>query len=287
MSNIITLTTDMGDTDFYVAALKGKILKLLPQANIVDISHKITPFNIAQSAFTIKNAAAEFPDNTIHILGISPEIHIDIDRPEDGKYPILMQYKSQYFIGADNGQFALLLGQDVPEKIIRLDNNLSNQEEINFPIKNIFIPVATALAQGEKIEHLGSEINGVRQAFSFAPVIEENVIKGSVVHIDHYGNVLSNIAKGDFERVGKRNPFAIYFRSKDYFIEEISNAYGAVPQGEKLALFSSSGFLEIAINQGVRGMGGGASDLFGLKLNDIIRVEFYPKGSAENFDKLF
>lgn len=277
----------MGDTDFYVAALKGKILSLHPEAKIVDISHKITPFNIAQGAFTLKNAAIEFPEKSIHILGISPEIDIDIDRPEDGIYPILVQFKDQYFIGADNGQFALLFGQETPDQIIRLENHLSNQQDINFPIKNIFIPVATAIAKGENPENLGSPIQSVRQAFSFAPVIEENLIKGSIVHIDHYGNVLTNISKADFERVGKNNPFTIYFRTKDYFIEEISNAYGAVPQGEKVALFSSSGFLEIAINQGVRGMGGGASELFGLHLNDVIRVEFYPKGSAENFDKLF
>lgn len=107
------------------------------------------------------------------------------------------------------------------------------------------------------------------------------------MHIDEYGNIITNIDKQLFERTGNDSPFIIYFKKKDYYVDTISGAYNEVPQGEKLALFNENDLLEIAINRGANKSTGGAEQLFGLHLGDMIRVEFTPKGSRETIDSFF
>lgn len=285
--SIITLTSDMGLQDHYVGALKGFILKQCPNAVLVDISHHVQPFNILQASFFVQNCINDFPEGTIHLIAVNSEPVINFGRPEDGKFPIIMKYKGQYFVSTDNGIFSLLLKDAVPEKIYRIDGAVSSPDALRYPAKNILAKAAAQLANGISLDEIGEEVEHFNKAFAVNAVIEENLIKGTVIHIDHYGNAITNITEELFRRIGNDEPFTIFFRRKEYFIDEISLTYSDVPEGEKLALFNSAGHLEIAINKGVSGNGGGANSLFGLHVNDIIRIEFAPRGSKSTIESLF
>lgn len=262
--SIITLISDMGHKDFYVAAIKGKILKQIDKpVTIVDVTHSVPPFDIQYAAFTLKNIYEEFPEGTVHIISVDSEITPRIN-------PIIVKHKNQYFIGADNGIFSLAF-DGIPENIyeitIKQDSDL-----LTFPTKTLFIKAACHLARGGTPEIIAKKITSITIKQTFRPVVNNNTLRGSVVYIDNYGNIITNISKRLFKEVGRGRKFSIFFRNYD--IDKISQSYFEAPLGEMVALFNSTDNLEIAINKGVRGGGGSASQLLGLKLNEIISIEF-------------
>lgn len=263
--SIITLTTDMGLKDYYVGAVKGAIYNSLKEVTVVDISHEIQPFDIVHASFVLKNSYAEFPEGTIHIIGVNPE------DTEKSKH-VVVQNNGHTFIGSDNGIFSLLF-DELPEVIYEI-TFLGTQQGNSFPTKNIFVPTAIKLLKDEPLSEIGFPKDSLLRRQLFRPVIDTNYIKGTVSYIDAYGNILTNVSKELFEEVGKNRNFKIHLTRAGYTITKISIKYGEVPEGEKVALFSSSGFLEIAINKGVEGSGGGASKLFGMKMNDTVTIEF-------------
>lgn len=284
---IITLTTDMGLEDYYIAALKGKIMKTVPDVRIVDISHVVPPFKITHAAYLLKNCLREFPDDTVHIVGVDAEPLINFNQPDESVYPTIVKYKGQYFLGGDNGFFSLLLGHDKPEGMWRLEDVLSKPDLMNFATKNILAPAACKIILGKPMEDFCSPVESIRKAIPLSPVIDGNTLRGAVSYVDHYGNAITNISKSDFVRAGKNVPFIIYFRRKEYYIDVISTGYNEVPKGEKVAIFNDGGFLEIAINKGTPNNGGGASSLLGLRVGDIIRIEYTPRGSRTTLESLF
>ncbi len=256
---VITLTTDLGLKDYYVGSLKGAILKEIPNANIIDISHDIPPFDIAVASFCVKNIYNDFPKGSIHIIGVAPGA-------DEQTRHLAIEKDGHYFIGADNGMFSLIF--DTPVETIyeiQLSDSSSSQ---TFPTKDVFVKAAAIIARGEGLEKLGRKAGNIQERMIFRAISEGNIIKGMVTYIDTYGNVITNISKQLFSDFGKNRNFGIIFRRADYTIDEISDNYNLVPEGEKVAIFSNSGFLEISINKG------NASNLFGLKLYDTIRVEF-------------
>lgn len=277
----------MGLTDHYVASLKGTILSRTPEVQIIDISHDVQAFDVAQQAFYLNNCFRDFPKGTIHICCVDSEPIINFGSVQDSSVPAIMLFEGHYFISNDNGFFGLLLKNEQPESFWRIDDVLSNPSLFRFPTKNIFIPAACKIAQGEEVSSFASESDIWRKAFTINAIIGDNLIKGNVIHIDHYGNVITNVTRDLFDRFGDNIPFTIYFRKKEYYIDEISMAYNEVVPGEKVAIFNSNGFLEIALNRGARTTTGGASTLFGLSINDIVRIEFSPRGSKETIDSLF
>lgn len=283
---IITLTTDMGVQDHYVAALKGAILSRVPEARIVDISHHVKPFDVVQAAYHLASCYQSFPEGTVHVVGVDSEPMVNFSGTE-GAFPSIMKLKGQYFISNDNGFFGSLIAEEQHEGFFRLDDVLSNMNLFKFPTKNMLIPAACRILNGEDISAFASEFPSFKRAFSQAPVIETNLIKGNIIHIDSYGNLISNIHHSLFDRFGKETPFTIKYRNKDYFIDEISPTYNSVPSGEKVAVFNSNGLLEIAINRGANAGNGGAEKLFGMRIGDVVRIEFTPRGSHDNFDTLF
>ena len=262
---LITLISDMGLKDYYVASVKGAIYSQLPNANIVDISHDIPPFDIIHASFVIKNTFKQFPKNSVHIISIDAELN------EDNKH-IIVKNHDQYFIGADNGIFSLIFDKQ-PDGAWEINNN-DNLIDFSFPTKDIFVPVACHLARGGLPALVGKEIDKIKTKQFFRPTIDNNSIKGMVCYIDKYGNLMTNITKQIFKEVGKNRSFKIFLTKSDFTIKKIHHSYNEVPEGERIALFGSSGFLEIAINKGVKGSGGGASQLFGITINDIISLEF-------------
>lgn len=285
---LITLTSDMGNFDYYVAAIKGYIYKQIPEARIVDVSNNIRPFNLVEAAFCVSNIISDFPNDTIHILAVNADPKIDINFPSaHDEWPMVVRYQNQFFVAIDNGIFSLILQQNKPESIHRITESITTPGITRFPAKNILAKIACQLAQGTSLENMGERVDAFKQVSDLAPVVDVNLIRGHVLHVDTYGNIITNISELLFNQVGNGEPFVIYFRSKEYFIDVIHNTYGEVAPGERVAIFNSSSLLEIAINQGVPKNGGGASNLFGLKERDIIRIEFTPRGSKETIDSLF
>ena len=282
---IITLTTDYGLRDHYVAALKGQLVSQIEGCMLVDVSHEVQPFDIGQAAYYINNVIDDFPEGTIHFIGVDSLPNISIASEKNNLYPLVMKLKGHYFVGCDNGVFSLINGFEEAEQIIRLD--FSAKMALRFPTRNIYVPAIIALCEGKSLSELGEDMPAIRKAFTAQPTIAKDLIKGSIIHEDKYGNVIVNITERLFNEIGSGNPFTIFFRNSRYFIESISSNYYDVAMGEKLALFNDNGFLEIAINKGVQDNGGGASSLLGVHVRDVVRVEFHPKGSKDKIEDLF
>lgn len=263
--SIITLTTDMGTKDHYLAAVKGAIITQCPDARIIDISHGIEPFNNAEAAFVLRNAYPEFPRGTIHIIGVNPEA--------DGTTPHLaVRHDGHIFLAADNGIFWLLF-DGPPHEAFELTLKL-DEDHMAFPTKSVFVKAACHIARGGTLDVIGRKTVQIREQIGFRPAVDAQSIRGAIMYVDRYGNVITNIKRSLFNEIGKGRTFTIAFgRSRDD-IKELHKTYSDVPHGERVAFFGASGYLEIAVNKGVEGAGGGASRLFGLHLQDPIRVEF-------------
>ena len=257
---IITLTTDLGLKDYYVASVKAAILKEQPEINIIDITHNIPSFDLQQTAFVVKNCFFDFPEGTIHIIGVNSETNIDTPH-------VAILYKGHYFIGADNGVFSLIFDEPA-EKIVDLTIS-QDTNRVTFPTKDVFVKAACHIARGGTLEVIGKLKEEVAVKTLFRAVSENNIIKGMATYIDHYGNVITNINESLFKSFGNGRKFTIFFRSEEYEIKTISPSYCSVTEGERVALFSSTGYIEIAMNKG------NAHQLFGINQGDLIRIEFY------------
>ena len=255
---IITLTTDLGDKDIYQAALKGSILKRMPTVTIVDITHSVAAFNVQQAAFILKNSFHYFPDDTVHLIGI------DTVYNDYTKY-LAVRYQNQYFVGADNGIFSLMFDRDAQEMFEI--NIMQDLKFLHFPLADIFVKAACHLAQGGAPGEIGLPVTGFEKKMNLQPVIEKNLIKGSVIYIDSFQNVITNVTKEFFSKVQNGRRFILYFKRNET-ISHLSWHYNEVPEGEKLCMFGISDHLEIAINKG------NASGLLGLNLGDSVIIDF-------------
>jgi S-adenosylmethionine hydrolase len=255
---IITLTTDLGDKDIYQAALKGSILKLLPTVNIVDITNSVSAFNIQQAAFILKNSFHYFPESTVHLIGI------DTVFSNSTRY-LAIKYKNHYFVGADNGIFSLMFTAE-PEEMVEI-NIMQDLKFLHFPLADIFVKAACHLAKGGKLSEIGLPITGIEKKMNLQPVVDKNQIKGSVIFIDSFQNVITNITKEFFNNIQVGRRFTLHFKRNET-INHLSWHYNEVPEGEKLCLFGISDHLEIAINKG------NASGLLGLNLGDSVIIDF-------------
>src|ERR1700761_2911452 len=186
---IITLTTDLGDKDIYQAALKGSILKLLPSVNIVDITNSISAYNIQQAAFILKNSFYYFPDATVHLIGIDTVFN------EETKY-LAIKYKNHFFVGADNGIFSLMFDAE-PDEMVEL-NIMQDLKFLHFPLADIFVKAACHLADGGKMAKIGVPVPDIERKMNLQPAVEKNLIKGVVIYIDSFQNVITNISKDFF-----------------------------------------------------------------------------------------
>tara|TARA_R110002126_G_scaffold26918_3_gene90764 strand:- start:1791 stop:2621 length:831 start_codon:yes stop_codon:yes gene_type:complete len=273
---IITLTTDFGHKDHFVGAIKGTIYKELSDAKIVDISHSIAPFNIQECAYILKNSYKNFPDGSIHIVGVDSEL-----TPENQHIAVLVD--NHYFIMANNGVIGLIISEIVPEKVVEIQ--LPNSIDSSFPEMDVFVKAASHIARGGKLEVIGKPFKDLKDLREFNPRISDDgkTISGSVIYIDNYGNVVTNIQQSIFKSIGKGRPFELHARNKK--IKEIHKKYSDIinysldksqrkSPGELLALFNSSGYVEIAIYKSDLNTVGGASTLLGLDYRDTVIINF-------------
>lgn len=272
---IITLTTDFGEKDHFAGAVKGAIYTELPTAKIVDISHSIAPFHITEASYIIKNAYKSFPEGSIHIIGVDSEL-----TPENKH--IALKLDGHYFICANNGILSLIASEFVPEKIVEI--NIHDKIQSNFPVLDVFVKVAGHLSRGGTLEVIGKTIPEVKQLKEMEPLInvEKNQIKGNVIYIDNYGNVVTNISKKLFDKVGKGRNFTMRARTASF--TEIFSTYSEAinfdteminrEDGKKLAIFNSGGYIELAIYKSNPSTVGSASTLFGLEYRDTVTINF-------------
>jgi S-adenosylmethionine hydrolase len=271
--SIITLTTDYGLKDHFVGALKGKLLTEFREATIIDISHDIDAFNVAEAAYIIGASYSSFPKGTVHLIGV------DIELNNENQH-ITMQWNDHYFICADNGILSMLTQKIVPQKLVaitihdRLPNDATDMD--------VFVKVSCHLAKGGLLNVIGKEIKSIKEVTELQAVVNENQIKGYVTYIDHFGNVVTNISKKMFLETGKSRPYELKFKRQ--IIKTILPKYSDIGisekyplkyyEGQKLAIFNEAGFLEIAIFRSNPDTVGSATSLLGLSYRDVVTIEF-------------
>lgn len=272
--SIITLTTDFGIKDPYAATVKGQIYRELKDVVIVDVSHEIQPFNIAEGAFVVKNFYKSFPEGTIHIIGVDSLI-----TPKKKALAALID--DHYFIACDNGILSLISNEISAKEIVEINIPQASQPGI-FSVKDVFVPVACHLARGGKLSVIGNVVKNFTELSHLKPVLKDDkTIIGTVIYVDNYGNSITNISKSFFEKTAKKREFTIRFRNNEF--NKIFESYNEIVLdferetefvGAGMALFGSSGFLEISIYKSDPRTTGASSTLYGLKMGSEIYVEF-------------
>ena len=274
--SIITLTTDYGNKDYSVSELKAKIYNEITDVRIVDISHNISPFNLTEAAYIIKSAYRHFPKGSIHIIGIESDL-----TPENAH--IAMKFDDNYFIGADNGIFSMIIGDFKADSMVEI--NIHKNYNNTITANDVFVKIATHISRDGKLEVIGKKIDSIKEIKDIKPVVsnDNNQIIGSVIYIDNYGNVVTNITQNIFDKIAKSRAFTIYARNVKF--DKIFNNYSdaidySIPKdkreedGKKIALFNNLGYLELSIYKSNPSTVGSASTLFGLGYRDQISVHF-------------
>ena len=271
--SIITLTTDYGLKDHFVGALKGKLLSEFREATIIDISHNIDAFNVAEAAYIIGAAYSSFPKGTVHLIGVDIELNTENQH-------IAMQWNDQYFVCADNGILSMLIQKIVPQKLVAI--NIHDRLPNDATDLDVFVKVACHLAKGGLLNVIGKEIKTIKEVTELQAIVQENQIKGYVIYIDHFGNAVTNISKKLFLEMGKSRPYEVLFKRQT--IKTILSKYSDIGisekytlkyyEGEKLAIFNEAGFLEIAIFRSNPETVGSATSLLGLSYRDVVTIEF-------------
>jgi len=261
----ITLTTEWKPDDFYNGIIKGKLCSLCPGAVIIDNAGSIPVFNISHASFIIRNTFGNYPKGTIHIICV----HSEGAKVRD--YLIVKAF-GHYFIGTDNGIFNLILNSE-PEEIIKISDDGSGDEI------SLFASAAAHIYLGNDPGELGKPIKSFSERVPLRATIDKDVITGSIIFIDSYGNAISNITREVFDRVFEKRGFRILIQSNKNYTDHISNKYSDEPVGELLARFNSLDLLEISIN------GANVSELLSLSVGSVVRIDLREKKGESN--KLF
>ena len=260
---IITLTTDFGTRDWFVGAMKGVILRLAPRVMIVDLTHEIGSGDIRGGAFALAASYSFFPKGTVHVAVVDPGVGSD-------RNAIAVQTANYLFVGPDNGVLSLALIREKIKSIRRLTNPRFFLKAVShtFHGRDIFAPVAAHLGTGVSIQKLGPALKDMVR-LEWPPVrCRGGQLAGEVVHVDRFGNLITNIGAESLRVFGDK-PCEVFVGRKRRC--PIAPFYGAVPGGRPLALMGSAGFLEIAVN------GGSAAEQFGLRPGSKVFVRPWVK----------
>lgn len=254
---IITFMSDFGTEDHYVAAVKAKILSINPGINIVDISHNIKPFDIAHASYVMGSVFRDFPKGTVHLCAV------DSVGQKNSRF-IAIKLEDHFFVGNDNGIYSL-----ISEKEPSLISELTVGEKSTFPAKDILAKAAAMLASGSSINDIGTFSKVYERRIARKSRATKKQISGNVVHIDHYGNLITNIEAETFNLLNDNRKFVIQFAREKIF--GISSTCNDAEDGDCFVMFNSKGLLEIGINKG------SATDLLGLKHDSPVSIIFDPE----------
>lgn len=246
---LITLTSDIGLQDYLVGAVKGQLLGVDRTFQLVDITHDLSPFNYPQSAYVCRGAIRQFPPGTYHLILVNL---FDV-RPE---YLLLIKHQGQYIGIADNGLITMIL-EEVPETVVALPLQKTAVKNTLY-CTQVFGKAVQELERGKTPEEIGDAGVSIQVKNPLRPQLGNNWMEGQIIFIDHFENVVVNISREEFEEHRKGRSFRIVFK-RDEVIDKISESYADAGEGDKLALFNSAGYMEIAINKG------NAAGLLGLQ----------------------
>lgn len=253
---IVTLLTDSGESDHYVAAIKAKILSVNPGLNLIDISHKILPCDLAHGAFVLKSVFRDFPKGTVHLVGV------DANGGKE-EQPIAIQLEDHFFVCSDNGLIGLISDKNHQLAVVL---NSINPIQTTFPEKDILASAAARLASGVAITSLGKPLTDFKKMLNRQVKATKRIIAGHVMRVDNYGNLITNILKQDFDILSKGKTYTIQFGGEK--TRRIQTEYHQVEQGDCFVLFNSLGLLEIGINKG------NGSELLGLQYDSPVNITF-------------
>lgn len=250
--------SDLGQQDHYTASVKANILRINPAAQIIDISHNIEPFNLAQAAYLLKATMNNFPPGSVHLYAVD-------STGKHGEKFIAAQLEGHLFVGNDNGLLGLI-SERIAEKIVDLP-----QPEMpsSFPEKKIFSKAAAALSLGVPVEELGTPLDSYNRKLGRQMRVSKNSISGHVIHVDHYGNLITNIQKDAFLKVRKERNYNVTFGRES--VDRIFPSYQFVEDGDCVAIFNDADVLELAISKG------NAKELLGLSYDSSVSILFNPE----------
>ena len=257
---VITLTTEWRPDDIYNGIIKGKLCSLCPGATIIDNAGSVPAFNIAQASFIIRNTYNNYPKGSVHIICVHSEAGKDQDH-------LIVSAKDHYFIGTDNGIFNLILNSE-PDEVVKINNALVSDE------LDIFSRAAADILSGKKPSEIGTPLKNINEKLPLRATIDKEVIIGSIIFIDSYGNAFSNITREVFNRVFGEKGYRILIQSNKNYTEQISLRYSDVPIGDMLARFNQFDLLEISIN------GADVSELLSIEVGSVIRIDISSKKVA-------
>ena len=243
---LITLLTDFGTADYFVAAMKGVILSICADTPIVDITHEIAPQDIHSAAFTILAVYKSFPAQTIHLAVVDPEVG-------SARRPILASCDNQFFLGPDNGTFSYIFERQPPAQVIHIQNEeyFRPQVSASFHGRDVFAAVAAAVAQGAEPLQFGEEITDWVQLESLTPLVrDDGTIQARIIHIDRYGNCVTNLTPADLPDGMSDRGLRLSINGTEidsmrrFFAEESDSS------NDLFAIWGSAGFLEVSIQNG-------------------------------------
>ncbi|RLD18512.1 MAG: hypothetical protein DRI69_10220 [Bacteroidetes bacterium] len=250
--SIITLTSDYGTIDHYVAALKGNLLSKNPSLTIVDVSHQIGSFDIVQAAFVLRHAYPAFPEGTIHC--------VLVHNRTDEQRLLVFRHNKHIFLVPDNGIATLMFDEIKDCYAVPSENGHINWQQRVADCVNV-------LKNGAEIASIGEPAGEIERRIHLNPVVTNAFIRGSAIYIDNYDNVVFNIRRELFESVSQGRDFKLYYKRHDPVVE-IHKDYYNVPVGDVVCRFNDRGFLELGINMGR------AASLLGIKIDDTVQVHF-------------
>lgn len=246
---VVTLTSDIGQQDYIVAAVKGQLLSVSESLTIVDVSHQLSSFNYPQAAYFCDSAFRHFPAGTFHVV----LVNMFDEKPAR---MLLSYHNKQYIACADNGLLTMIL-DGIPEQVVALPLP-QHEPATTLTCTQVIANALWQVLAGKTLDDIGEANIEIVEKLRLKYVNSPTTMEGQILYIDNFENVIVNITKDDFERERNGRNFKIVFKGNEV-IDAISDDYSSVPHGEKVAFFNSAGYLEIAINKG------NAAGLFGLQ----------------------
>jgi len=257
---IVTLLTDFGLDDYYVAAMKGVILSRCSHVRLFDISHRIAPQNVLSAAYVLLGAYHEFPAGTIHLGVVDPGVG-------SSRRGLILRTDRYLFVGPDNGLFSLVTPELAEAFEIQPSAYLPTTVSNTFHGRDIFAPVAAALASGVKPEELGSPIGDPKRLASLAQV-NRSTIKSQIIHIDRFGNAITGIERRHLSSELLRSSFSLRAGAADIHLRKRFYAEEPVVPGEPFLIWGSLNFLEISVTNG------SAAERLNLSCGQGVTLEF-------------
>ena len=239
---IITLLTDFGTQDAFVGVMKGVIKSLAPRADVIDLTHHVPMQDIQAGAFVLKTAYRYFPPGTVHLVVIDPSVG-------SARRPVAAKIGDFVYVCPDNGLLSYVLGEDTLTQAVILNNGQYHLPSVSrtFHGRDIFAPVAAHLANGVPLEAFGTPAETLQTFPLSVPFVYGNTLTCHILYTDVFGNLFTDLTEegAEIEQLSSAT-----FEVGGMFIEGIVDSYSAVPEGSPLALFGSSGHLEIAVRNG-------------------------------------